>query len=124
VQHILWGHPNLRDTRGRGKQWAKEHRIRIYAEHFVPIGFHFSFKRQILEEMAGWNQLQSGASGRFCNPLARHKIRPKKKHKDERSAGLPKELRGMHFNAYFQICKGMGCTQGEPSDQLVLISEA
>lgn len=123
VQHILWGHPNLRDPGRRGKQWAKEHRIRIYAEDFLPVGFHFGFKQQILEEMATRNRREGGAPSRPCNPLARHKIRKKKKHKDEKSGRLPKELKRKHFDAYFQICQALGCTQGKPTDKIILISE-
>jgi len=123
VQHILWGHPNLRDPRNRGKQWAKEHRIRIYAEDFLPVGFHFPFKQKILEEMAERNRKWGGAPSRKCNPLGRHKIKRKPKHKDEKAKSLPAPLRARHFNAYFEICQALGCRQGEPSDQLVLISE-
>lgn len=123
VQHILWGHPNLRDPNRRGKQWAKEHRIRVYAEDFLPVGFHFRFKQEILEEMARWNKREGGAPSRACNPLARHRIKIKKKHKEEASKNLPDELRGKHFNAYFHICRALGCKQGEPSSQLVLLTE-
>ena len=123
VQHILWGHPNLRDPQGKGKQWAKEHRMRIYAEDFTPVGFHFPFKQKILEEMAKINELHGGSPSRPCNPLARHTIRKKRRHKDEKSKELPEVLRGKHFNAYFQICQAMGCMQGNPSDQLVRIAE-
>jgi hypothetical protein len=123
VQHILWGHPNLRDPQNKGKPWAKEHRIRVYAEDFLPVGFHFPFKQKILEEMADRNRRQGGAPSRACNPLARHKIRPKAKHRGERAKSLPGAVRGKHFNAYFQICQALGCTQGTPSDQLIPISE-
>lgn len=123
VQHILWGHPNLRDSGNRGKSWAKEHRIRIFAEAFLPVGFHFDFKQQILQAMAGINAAQHHSAAHPCNPLARHRIKKKARHKDEKSKDLPAALRGKHFNAYFQICKALGCEQGTPSDQLILISE-
>lgn len=123
VQHILWGHPNIRNPRGGGTQWAKEHRIRIYADNFLPVGFHFGFKQKILEEMAAHNR-HFGAQVKHtpCNPLGRHRIKRKERHKDEKSKGLPHPLRGKHFDAYFQICQKLGCTQGNPSD-LVQISE-
>jgi Rieske Fe-S protein len=57
------------------------------------------------------------------NPLAQHRVKGKVKHKDEKSKSLPLALRGKHFDAYFQICKALGCTQGTPSNQLVAISE-
>jgi hypothetical protein len=123
VQHILWGHPNLRDSGNKGKAWAKEHRIRIYAENFLPVGFHFPFKQRILNAMAEINTDREHGPTHTCNPLARHRVKKKQKHKDEKSKSLPEALRGKHFNAYFQICQALGCTQGEPSDQLVTISE-
>jgi hypothetical protein len=123
VQHILWGHPNLRDSGNTGKQWKKEHRLRVRAEDFLPVGFLFPFKQQILEAMAEINRRQCHAPSHPCNPMANHKIRKKAKHKDEKSKSLPKALQGKHFNAYFQICQALGCTQGTPSDQVVLISE-
>lgn len=122
VQHILWGHPNLRDSNNRGTQWAKEHRIRIFAENFVPIGFHFPYKQKILEAMAQINRGQNNTSHE-CNPLAKHRPKKKAKHKDEKAKSLPIELQGKHFTGYFQICQALGCTQGTPSEQLVMISE-
>ena len=67
VQHILWGHPNLRDPKGRGKkqQWAKEHRIRIYAQDFLRVGFS-PFKQKILDEMAQINLQQRPAIGHLA----------------------------------------------------------
>ena len=40
VSHILWGHPNIRSPwdESKGKSWAKEHRMRIFAGDFAPIG--------------------------------------------------------------------------------------
>ncbi|MHB8755247.1 MAG: hypothetical protein ACYC92_09875 [Candidatus Acidiferrales bacterium] len=123
VQHILWGHPNLRDSGNKGKSWEKEHRIRVFAEGFLPVGFHFPFKQRILESMAEINRNQDHGPIHECNPLARHRTKKKAKHRGERSKDLPEALRGKHFNAYFQICKALGCEQGTPSDQLILISE-
>ena len=36
-------------------------------------------------------------------------------HPEEISEKLPQELRGKHFDAYWQICLELGCTQGENS---------
>lgn len=110
VENILYGHPNLRGA----KNWAKEHRIRIYAENFKPIGFYFSYKQQILEAMIEWNRKRSSATHLGCNPFTKTPGKPKAKRKDERHPTLPTCLRGRHFNAYFQICQALGCTQGTP----------
>jgi len=108
VQMILYGHPNLRGP----KNWAKEHRIRIYAENFRPIGFYFPYKQQILEAMIAWNREHSSVVHAGCNPrekTAGHKPR----RRGEGHASLPRCLRGHHFNAYFEICQALGCTQGK-----------
>lgn len=47
VQHILWGHPNIRTSSQVDESWAKEHRLRIYAEDFVPIGFNFKYNASL-----------------------------------------------------------------------------
>lgn len=123
VQHILWGHPNLRDPKGRGRAWAKEHRIRIYAEDFMPVGFRFGFKQAILEDMASRNRKRKNPASRPCNPLAKHRIKEKIRHQDEKAKGLPGRIRGQHFDSYFQICRALGCTQGHETDQIIQISE-
>ena len=113
VENILWGHPNLRGA----ENWAKEHRIRIYAENFAVIGFGFPYKQKILEAMIDSNRSQSNALHEGCNPLAKTAgSKPKPRRRDERHTSLPMCLRGKHFNAYFQICQALGCTQGTPPD--------
>jgi hypothetical protein len=59
---------------------------------------------------------KAGASGHaFCNPKAKKvPARGKKRrHPEEKDSRLPPALRARHFNAYFQICKRLGCTQGK-----------
>jgi hypothetical protein len=59
-------------------------------------------------------------SGRFCNPKAKRVpgTSRKPKHADESDVALPEKIRGKHFNACFQICKRLGCTQGTKAPQL------
>jgi hypothetical protein len=118
VQNILWGHPNLRSP-GGGHGWAKETRLRIFAEKFLPIGFYFDHKQRILEQLAGWNQKRSNQITKPCNPLIKRIRRGGKKprHPDESDSRLPLEIRGRHFHGYFQVCLGLGCTQGKPGPQ-------
>jgi hypothetical protein len=113
VSHILWGHPNLRDPQATGKQWRKEHRIRIFAQDFVRVGFSFAYKSDVLKFMAKRNLLSVGIGGRLCNPKGKKKApTAKKRHKDEKSRDLPDTLRGKHFSHYAAICKACGCKQG------------
>ena len=54
IQNINYGHPNLRDPKGKTKSiaWAKEHQIKIYAKDFLKIGFYISHKNEALQELA------------------------------------------------------------------------
>ncbi len=112
VSHILWGHPNIRG----GKGWAKEHRMRIFAEDFIEIGYNFRFKQDIFEYLLKENKKLSLPETKICNPKIKKPRRRKKKHRDEKSRSLPKIVR-KHFDSYFEVCKAIGCQQGEPSPQ-------
>lgn len=119
VQHILWGHPNIRTSSQVDESWAKEHRLRIYAEDFVPIGFNFKYKQKILDQMVKFNLHQRKSETKPCNPkIKRVRGEGKPKHPAEKSKRLPECLRGRHFDAYFQVCQALGCKQGKPSSQL------
>jgi len=120
VQEILWGHPNIRAPRGGA--WAKEHRMRIFAEEFIPVGFSFPFKQRLFEELVKWNQERAPGSAKLCNPKARAVRSRKPRHQDERSDRLPCQVR-RHFNAAFKVCVALGCQQGRRSPQLTLIDE-
>jgi len=121
VSHILWGHPNVRTpNEPASKKWTKEHRMRIIAKDFVPIGYNFEYKRNIFEEMVEWNEKHRlVGETRVCNPKIKKPRKKHPRHKEERSQELPKEIR-KHFDAYFQICRALGCEQGEPSSQVEL----
>lgn len=116
VQHIIWGHPNIRtpeEPSNRGEPWAKEHRLRIYAEDFASIGFNFQYKQKILEELAEYNKKNRTNETKPCNPKIKRPRGTKPRHPDENSNRLPACLKGKHFDAYFQICQALGCSQGE-----------
>jgi len=115
VSNILWGHPNLRAPTGGGS-WAKETRIRIYADSFVPIGFYFDYKQKIFEEMVEYNQNQNFNLPKPCNPKTKKLRGRKPRHDDEQSERLPEALR-RRFNRYYQICMALGCKQGKKGPQ-------
>jgi hypothetical protein len=124
VSHILWGHPNLRAP-GGGAGWAKETRIRIYAEDFRPVGYYFRHKQEIFDELVRQNRAQRLGGGKFCNPKGRRvsQAKRKPKHAEERDRRLPRQLRGCHMDAYFQVCKKLGCTQGKKPPQLEIFED-
>ncbi len=104
VQMINWGHPNL----GRG---FREHQVNIFAHEYLKIGFTFRHKQALLEELAEINQKQfSSIVAGFC-PGVRPLRGSKPPSEQEQSESLPPLLRGQHFDAYWQICRALGCTR-------------
>jgi hypothetical protein len=118
VDSIIWGHPNLRDPNlksykeGHKGAWAREHQIKIYAEHFNKIGFYMSHKQEILEELADYNRKKYKEPESFCTP-PKKKERKKTKHPEEKNKKLPDCLRKKHFNSYWEICGNLGCPRYE-----------
>jgi len=117
VPVITWGHPNL------NREW-REHQLNVYAEEFLNIGFYFDFKQYALQELADINKKHYSNKIKGC-PGARKIGVKKKKDKEENNAErLPPELIGKHFNAYWQICRALGCTRRpKPDEQIELIPE-
>jgi hypothetical protein len=112
IDVIQWGHPNTRDPNlkeykaGRKDAWAREHQIKIFADDFEKIGFYMSHKQAVLEELADYNK-KHFEKGKFCSPPKRRKS--KLKHPSENSDKLPQEIKGKHYNSYWEICADLGC---------------
>ena len=115
VQMIQWNHPNTRiPTKTDSKLTGREHQIKIFAEAFQSIGFHVDYKQTILDEFANFNKDNYGLASP-CNPNPEaHPNRRKPDHPEENSNLIPKRIRGRHFDAYWQICSALGCTQCRP----------
>ncbi|MEM4382259.1 MAG: hypothetical protein QXX19_08535 [Candidatus Caldarchaeum sp.] len=108
VANILWGHPNLRDTKAGQASPFREHQIRIYAHHFLQVGFYIEHKQAVLELLAKENQRRGKNSvGSFC-PGYKQRQRAKVKHPLEGDKRLPQQVR-KHFDTYWQICAACGC---------------
>jgi len=103
VPHIIWGHPNL------GRAW-REHQIDVYAEEFEKVGFSFSFKQRVLVELATLNRRRGITAPKGC-PGQRERRHPDKETSSEESNSdhLPPELVDRHFDAYWEICRALGC---------------
>ena len=99
----------------------REHQINIFAEPFLQIGFSFRHKQKVLEEFAQKDRERlPNAAYRPC-PAVRQ-IRKKKNADDaENDERLDAKLRGKHFDAYFQICRALGCQQLRAGDTEALI---
>jgi hypothetical protein len=102
VQLITWGHPNL----GRG---FREHQINIFAVPFGNVGFSLPYKQAILEEFIEHDK-EHYRNKTYSPCVGRKKIRKRKPGDDRESdEKLDDRLKGRHFNAYWQICKKLGC---------------
>lgn len=121
VQTIDWGHPNIRDPdmieyiengeEKGGVAWGREHQIKIFPEYFKKIGFRFSYKQAIFEELVEYNEKLNFKDNELSYPPTKiSRDQYKIKHAGENSNRLPIELRGQHFDAYWQICWKLGCS--------------
>lgn len=109
VANILWGHPNLRDTKASQALPFREHQIRIYAHHFLRVGFYIEHKQAVLEALVKENKLNRKDSvGSFC-PGYKRRTEVKASHPLEKDQRLPRGVRNKHFDTYWQICAACGC---------------
>jgi len=117
TQTITYGHPNLRDPKGKdykdGKRgsWTREHQYKTYCEYFLKIGFYMRHKQEILEELADHNIQKFGkVDPTFCLPPKPIKEKKRRfKHPEVNSDLLPNEIRGKQYRSYWQICADLGC---------------
>ncbi|MBI4648242.1 MAG: hypothetical protein HY738_17080 [Bacteroidia bacterium] len=106
IQYIGYGHQNIRG--GKGKSWAKEHQIKIYAEDFERIGFYISHKNEAMQELADYNKANFDRQQLLCTGKSGRKIK-KESHPHETHEKLPSKINGQHFDNFKEICKCLGC---------------
>ncbi len=117
VQLITWGHPNLgRDFR--------EHQLNVFAVPFLKVGFTFRHKQRVLEELAE-QDTQNFPQAVYLPCLGERKISRLKPAdpREQASSRLPPELVGRHFDAYWQICRALGCPRRPAKEELTLLEE-
>ena len=118
VPLIAWGHPNM------GRNW-REHQINIYADDFLSVGFHFENKQKALKELAEFNENSGLPKQRGCPGARKVGVRKKKDKGEIDGERLPDPILGKHFNAYWQICRALGCPKRpKPRQQAALMPEA
>lgn len=117
VQLITWGHPNLgRDFR--------EHQLNVFAVPFLKVGFTFRHKQRVLEELAEQDTQNFPQAVYLPCPGERRISRPKPADTREQDSNrLPPELVGKHFDAYWQICRALGCPRRPAKEELTLLEE-
>jgi len=118
IQTIDWGHPNIRDgdmiefKQGKESAAFREHQIKIFADDFKIISHKFNHKKQLFEELVGHNERLGGSKHLQCDPpkpICDNRFRVI--HEAENSEKIHNDLRGKHFDAFWQICWEMGCSK-------------
>jgi len=105
VANIIWGHPNM-------KREFREHQIRIYAHEFIKLGFYVNHKQSVLKILAEENMNYTPKFGDFCKGY-RKKYTIKPRSDLESDQRLPENIRGKHFNVYWEICAEFGCKKAK-----------
>lgn len=115
VQTIDFGHPNFRDSnlkkynKGQPGYWKKEHQVKIWANEFLPIGFHIKHKQSALENYA--EELLTCMDSEQTHKFYWEKptrTRNKPIHPCENDPSLPASIRGKHFESWTQLAEALG----------------
>lgn len=111
TQLITWGHPNLgRDFR--------EHQLNIFALPFLPVGFSFEHKQRLLRDFAAADgERHPNARYDGCPGVRRLGAAKTPHHDEHNEAKLDNRLVGNHYDAYWQICKALGCPRHPTPNQ-------
>lgn len=102
VQLVLWGHPNL------GRAW-KEHQIDIFVEPFLKIGFGLRYKQKKLSQLAREDHTRHTEYQTCPGAKSVRRAKPASSLEND-SVRLCPQLRGHHYDAYWQVCRALGCS--------------
>ena len=85
--------------------------------NFLRIGFYFDYKQQALEELAQANLALGRPAQSPCPGQRRLRGRKPPDPQEANAERLDPALVGRHFDAYWQICRALGCTRRPPPGQ-------
>ncbi len=103
---------DCKKIRNYGNEKRDLSNIKSYDKFLTQIQKVFS-KIYILQELSHANIINFGfKKHKLCNP--KNKVIRKRKpiNTDEHSSNLPVKIRGIHFNAFWEICRALGCKMG------------
>lgn len=114
VQTIDFGHPNFRDSNlkkyneGKPGYWKKEHQVKIWANEFLPIGFHIKHKQSALEayaeELLEYKSTNQTHLFYWEKPV---RLKNKPIHPCEKDSSLPYVIQGKHFDSWTQLAEAL-----------------
>ncbi len=107
IQTIDWGHPNMRDQENI-YAWIREHQIKFFPENYDIFKPKIKHKQEMFEELVLHNKKVGSANEESfgISPINEGQIKPY--HPAENDPRLPKEIRGIHFDASWQIALRLG----------------
>jgi hypothetical protein len=107
IQTIDWGHPNMRDQ-AKIYAWAREHQVKFFPEDYEIFNPKVKHKKEMFLELIRHNKKIkfSGKDIFGIAPINKGQIKPY--HPEENNTKLPIEIRGMHFDASWQIALKLG----------------
>jgi hypothetical protein len=107
IQTIDWGHPNMRDQ-ANIYAWAREHQVKFFPEDYEMFSPKIKHKNEMFLELINHNKKVkfSGKDVFGIAPINKGQIKPY--HPEENSSKLPSEIRGIHFDASWQIALKLG----------------
>jgi hypothetical protein len=108
LQTIDWGHPNMRDQ-AEIYAWAREHQVKFFPEEYGIFNPKIKHKREMFSELVNHNKkIKFKGEDIFgISPINNGQIKPH--HPEENNSKLPLEIRGIHFDASWQIALKLGC---------------
>ena len=114
IDTIRWGHPNIDDSSRKsydetGYTMFREHQLKIFAENLDPIFHKFEYKRKILQELYNYNNSIGFQVNEPCTPPRSVRGRVAVYHPGENDPRFPSQIKGEHFDTFWQICWKMGC---------------
>jgi hypothetical protein len=107
LQTIDWGHPNMRDQ-ANIFAWAREHQVKFFPENYGIFKLRINHKQEMFQELINHNKKIEFEGKDVFNVSKISKGQIKPSHPAENDSRLPKEIRGQHFDASWQIAYKLG----------------
>ncbi|MFH0831720.1 MAG: hypothetical protein V1886_02530 [archaeon] len=107
IQTIDWGHPNMRDQ-ANIYAWAREHQVKFFPEDYRIFSPKIRHKKEMFLELVQHNKkIKFDGKDIFgIAPIDNGQIKPY--HPEENNTKLPIEIKGIHFDASWQIALKLG----------------
>jgi len=107
IQTIDWGHPNMRDQ-ANIYAWAREHQVKFFPEDYEIFSPKIKHKNEMFLELVNHNKRVKFDRKDIFGIALINKGQIKPYHPEENNSKLPSEIRGIHFDASWQIALKLG----------------